>query len=76
MSKDIVNERGEKVEGLAIYCPKCGHHKIQKGNLSGQDFDETGWFHTQEFICLNLKCGHRWSNKIMIQRGGYTSRYI
>ena len=73
--KDIVNEEGQKVDDLSVYCPKCGHHRIQKDRITGQDFDEDGWFHRQFFTCLNSKCGNKWSNKIMIKRGGFKASY-
>jgi transposase-like protein len=72
----IIDEStGEEIDEAASYCPKCGSTHIEKnGPMSKADFDESGWFHRQGYICKNTKCGHTWGNKIVTVPGGYRIR--
>jgi hypothetical protein len=66
----ILNESEQSIEDFSGFCPKCGSHLFQKGEMTGPDFDENGWFHVQNFQCQNPKCLHEWTNKVVIQNGG------
>ena len=68
--KKIVSEQGEEIEDFSTYCPICGTTNIEKGQISGQEFDETGWYQTVSFSCKAVKCGHKWVNKVMLAEGG------
>jgi predicted RNA-binding Zn-ribbon protein involved in translation (DUF1610 family) len=71
----ILNEQGEEIEDYSTYCPKCGTTDIRKGAMSGQDFDENGWYQKQEFICNAPKCGYRWHNRVVLADGGGGFRF-
>jgi transposase-like protein len=66
----ILNERNEEIEDYSTYCPQCGTTNIEKGALSGRDFDERGWYQTVRFTCKNIKCNNKWHNRIIILGGG------
>lgn len=71
----IINSSGEKMGEFSLFCPKCGCHMIHKGELTGPDFDEDGWFHRQNFQCQDPKCLHKWSEKVVIMSGGTTHKH-
>jgi predicted nucleic-acid-binding Zn-ribbon protein len=71
----IINSNDEHQEAFSTYCPKCGCHKIRKGDLGGQDFDENGWYQVQNFQCLDPKCSHKWGEKVVIASGGATFKH-
>lgn len=63
----ILNEKNEELSEASQYCPKCGSANLEIGPASpAPDFDENGWFHTRAYMCKSPKCGHHFSNKIMI----------
>ena len=66
----ILNECGEEADAYSIYCPRCGTTDIEKGQISGQNFDDSGWFHVVPFTCKSPKCKHTWYNRVMIAEGG------
>lgn len=66
----ILNERGEEIDAYSTYCPVCGTTNIEQGTMTGQDFDENGWYQTVMFKCKAPKCGHTWHNRIVLAEGG------
>jgi hypothetical protein len=72
---NILNSEGSRVNQLSTNCPRCYSSTVLKGELSGADFDENGWFHTQDFTCQSPKCGHKWSERIIVAKDGQKIRY-
>jgi hypothetical protein len=75
MRKPIFNEQGNEVEDFSKYCPVCGTTDIEKGEMTGPDFDEKGWFYAHHFTCKNKKCKHTWINKVIVAGGGMVAKY-
>lgn len=63
----IEDSGGELRSGYSDYCPICGHLKVDK-TVGGTDFDTTGWFVINNFLCLSVKCGHKWVEKFRISQ--------
>ena len=69
MSK-IRNEHDEGIDDYSTYCPRCGTTDIEKGQMSGQNFDDIGWYQVVRFTCKAPKCKYTWRNRVMLVEGG------
>jgi hypothetical protein len=71
----FIREDGEVHLGHSTYCPKCGHHVVEKRAVPGVDFNEHGWYQVLRYACKSPECGHTWDEKAMIQEGGQSFYY-
>ena len=66
---EILDSDGKTKDAPSEHCPECFTDFIEKLPMGGQDFDENGWFHVQPYRCLNPKCNHAWSERIVLIPG-------
>lgn len=69
MTVSILNSNNDSNTDYSKFCPACGGVQIRKGTLGGQDFDEKGWWQSQELICENPKCNHTWYERLVLIPG-------
>lgn len=73
MRQRIIRADGDTQSSFSGSCPKCCDPRIEKQQVGGHDFDENGWFYRFEFTCQSPGCGHKWSERQVIQQNG---RYL
>jgi hypothetical protein len=71
----VVREDGSRQRSVSIECPRCGHLRIESSTSPSPDFSEDGWHYAASFTCLNAKCRHKWSEKIVVATGGFTVQH-
>ncbi len=71
MGAFVIREDGSRHSGASKDCPRCGHLRIEVKQSTSPDFDTNGWFYPATFECLNIKCKHKWSEKIVVMTGGF-----